>query len=105
MRTTRNSKGFAKVSKAVLTHRTPKLFPFASELQGALADGFAEGLVGRDDVEPFGLRLVLTLQPTNHAQHATPTPRPRVPHLQHLVRAGRNRVLFGNGRAVGVSLL
>jgi len=65
MRAMRQSKGCAEESKAVLTHSTPKLFPLASELQGALADGFAEGLVGRDGVEPFGLRLVLTLQPTS----------------------------------------
>ena len=41
-------------------------FPFAGELQGALADGFAEGLVGGDGVEPFGLRLALVAQEVNH---------------------------------------
>ena len=30
------------------------LFPLAGELQGALADGFAEGLVRREGGEPFG---------------------------------------------------
>ena len=37
----------------------PGLFPFAGELQGALADGFAEGLVRREGGEPFGQRLAL----------------------------------------------
>ncbi len=60
--TKQKSKGCAKESKAVLTHSSPNSFPFAGELQGALADGFAEGLVGGDGVEPFGLRLDLVSQ-------------------------------------------
>ena len=36
---------------------TTHSFPFAGELQGALADGSAEGLVGGEGVEPFGLRF------------------------------------------------
>ena len=62
MRAMRKSKGFAKESKAVLTHSTPKLFPLASELQGALADGFAEGFVGRNGVEPFASPLIWSNQ-------------------------------------------
>ena len=49
--------------------RSPNLrLPIAGELQGALADGFAEGLVGGDDVEPFGLRLALVAQEVNQTQ-------------------------------------
>jgi len=55
----RKPKGCAKNSKAVLTHSTPKPFPFAGKLQGALADGFAEGLVGGEGGETFGLRVDL----------------------------------------------
>ena len=66
------SKGYAKESKAALTHRTPKRFPLASELQGALADGFAEGLIRRDRVEPFGLRFVVVTQEVNQTQSLTP---------------------------------
>jgi len=62
MRAMRQSKGCAKESKAVLTHSTPKLFPLASELQGALADGFAEGFVGRNGVEPFASPLIWSNQ-------------------------------------------
>ena len=41
--------------KAVGTESQPTLrLPFTGELQGALADGVAEGLVGGDGVEPFG---------------------------------------------------
>ena len=69
--TTRKSKGCAKDSKAVLTHSTPKLFPFAGELQGALADGGAEGLVGGDGVEPFGLRFVVVSQEVKQTQGRT----------------------------------
>ena len=47
------------------------LFPIAGELQGALADGFAEGLVGREGVEPFGLRLALVSQEVNQTQGLT----------------------------------
>jgi len=58
MRPMRQSKGCAKESKAVLTHSTPKLFPLASELQGALANGFAEGFVGRNGVEPLAFGVL-----------------------------------------------
>jgi len=58
MRAMRKSKGFAIESKAVLTHSTPKLFPLASELQGALANGFAEGFVGRNGVEPLAFGVL-----------------------------------------------
>ncbi|MCX7418989.1 MAG: hypothetical protein NT013_05550 [Planctomycetia bacterium] len=47
------------------------LFPFAGELQGALADGFADGLVRRDGGEPFGLRLALVTQEVNQTQSFT----------------------------------
>ena len=46
----------------------PGLFPFAGELQGALADGFAEGLVRREGGEPFGLRLALVSREVNQTQ-------------------------------------
>ncbi len=42
--------------------------PIAGELQGALADGGAEGLVGGDGVEPFGLRLVVGSQEVKQTQ-------------------------------------
>ena len=38
--------------------RVPILLPVAGELQGALADWFAEGLVRRDGVEPFALGVL-----------------------------------------------
>ena len=47
------------------------LFPFAGELQGALADGFAEGLVRREGGEPFGLRLALVSQEVRQTQGLT----------------------------------
>ena len=47
------------------------LLPLASELQGALADGDAEGLVGGDGVEPFGLRFVVVSQEVNQTQSLT----------------------------------
>ena len=50
---------------------TTHSFPFAGELQGALADGFAEGLVGGVGVEPFGLRLALVAQEVNQTQGLT----------------------------------
>ena len=50
---------------------TSVLFPLASELQGALADGFAEGLVRREGGEPFGLRLALVAQEVNQTQCLT----------------------------------
>ena len=45
--------------------------PIAGELQGALADGGAEGLVGGDGVEPFGLRFVVGSQDVKQAQGLT----------------------------------
>jgi hypothetical protein len=50
------------------------LFPFAGELQDALADGFAEGLVGGDGVESAvaELRLALVSQEVNQTQRLTP---------------------------------
>ena len=71
MRAKQKSKGCAKDSKAVLTHRTPKLFPFAGDLEGALADGGAEGLVGGDGALPFGLRFVLGSQDVKQTQRLT----------------------------------
>ncbi len=51
---------------------TPNLWlPIAGELQGALADGFAEGLVRREGGEPFGLRLALVSQEVNQTQRLT----------------------------------
>ena len=46
-------------------------FPFAGELQGALADWLSEGLVGGDGVEPFGLRVALVSQELNQTQSLT----------------------------------
>ena len=50
---------------------TTHSFPFAGELQGALADGFAEGLVGGEGVEPFGLWLVVGSQEVKQTQGLT----------------------------------
>ena len=68
------------------------LFPIAGELQGALADEGAEGLVGGDGVEPFGLRLVVGSQDVKQTQRLTlrsqlRSPRPSVPHLHCPIRA------------------
>ena len=43
----------------------------ASELQGVLADGFAEGLVHREADEPSGLRWAMVSQEVNQAQCLT----------------------------------
>ncbi len=48
-----------------------RLLPFAGELQGALADGFAEGLVRREGGETFGLRVALVSQKVNQTQRLT----------------------------------
>ena len=45
--------------------------PLAGELQGALADGGAEGWVGGDGGEPFGLRFVVGSQEVNQTQRLT----------------------------------
>ena len=51
---------------AMRSGRSPNLrLPFAGELQGALADGFAEGLVRREGGEPCGLGLALVSQEVN----------------------------------------
>ena len=68
---TRSSIGCAKDSKAVSSHSTPKLFPFAGKLQGALVDGLTEGLVRRERGEPFGLRLALVSHSGPHAPLVT----------------------------------
>ncbi|MFM9960151.1 MAG: hypothetical protein ACKV2Q_02885 [Planctomycetaceae bacterium] len=49
------------------------LFPFAGELQGALADPpwRTDRLVGRDRVEPGGLGFVLITQEVNQTQCLT----------------------------------
>ncbi len=47
------------------------LFPLAGELQGAVADGFADRLVRRDGVEPFGLGFALVTQEVNQTQCLT----------------------------------
>ena len=62
------------------------LFPIAGELQGALADGFAESLVRREGGEPCGLRVDLGSQEVNQTQRLTlrsqlRSPRPSVSHL------------------------
>src|SRR5712691_7646863 len=69
--------------------RVPMLLPVASELQGAVADGGAEGLVCRGGVEPFGLGLALVTQEVNQTQSLTlrsqfRRPRPRVPQSDRL---------------------
>ena len=51
--------------------RRAQLLPIAGELQGALADGGAEGLVGGEGVEPFGLRLALVTLEVNQTQGLT----------------------------------
>ena len=63
--------GTTQKSKAVLTHRTPKLFPLASELERPLPNRLAERLVGGEGVEPFGLRLALVAQEVNQTQCLT----------------------------------
>ena len=68
---TMTSKGCAKESKAVLTHRTPKLFPLASELERPLPNRLADRLVGGEGVEPFGLRLALVAQEVKQTQGLT----------------------------------
>ena len=45
--------------------------PPAGELEGALADGGAERLVGGDGVEPFGLRFVVGSQEVKQTQGLT----------------------------------
>ena len=52
---------------------TSTLFPIAGELQGALADGVAEGLVGGEGVESAAaeLRLALVAQEVNQTQCLT----------------------------------
>ena len=47
------------------------LFPFAGELEGALADGGAVDWVGGDGVEPFGLRFVVGSQEVKQTQGLT----------------------------------
>ena len=69
--TTLKSKGCAKESKAGLTPRTPKLFPFAGELEGALADWLGEGLVRRDGGETFARGLALGSQTVEQTQGLT----------------------------------
>ena len=63
------------------TTTSARLFPFAGELQGALADGFAEGLVRREGGEPFGLRLALVAQEVNQTQCLTLRSQLRSPRL------------------------
>ena len=62
-------------------------FHSRGELQGALADGFADRLVGRDGGEPGGLRLALVAQEVNQTQSLTlgtqlRRPRSCVPYLR-----------------------
>ena len=45
--------------------------PIASELEGALADWLAEGLVRSDRVESFALRFGLVSQPVDQTQRLT----------------------------------
>ena len=77
---------------------TSALLPFAGKLQGALADGFAEGLVRRKGGEPFGLGLALVTQEVNQTQCLTlrsqlRRPRSCVPHLHRPVVASRHQPL------------
>src|SRR5439155_17835350 len=77
--------------------RSPNLrLPFVGELQGALADGGAEGLVCRDGVEPFGLGLALVSQEVNQTQSLTlcselRRPRPSIPDSQFPIFADRRQ--------------
>ena len=62
----------ARAVHAIRSGRSPNLrLPFAGEFQGALADGFAEGLVRREGGEPFGLRVDLVSQEVNQTQGLT----------------------------------
>ena len=53
--------------------------PLASELQGVLADGFADRLVGRDGGEPGGLGFAPLTREVNQTQCLTLRPQLRRP--------------------------
>ena len=76
--------------------------PIASELQGALADGVAEGLVGGEGVEPFGLRLALVSQDVKQTQGLTRSSQLRQGSGNSEFRIGRratSRVVTANQSA------
>lgn len=52
----------------VFHFRLAVLSPLAEKLQGAFKDGFADGLVGRDLVQPFGPDFALVGQEVDQAQ-------------------------------------
>ena len=64
---------------------TTDSFPFASELHGALADGVADRLVGRDGGEPCRLGLALVSQEVN-----------QTPVARHSCRRRRTGILLQN---------
>ncbi len=79
---------------SVRSPATTELFPFAGELEGALADWLGEGLVRRDGGEPFARGLALGSQTVDQTQGLAlrtqfRSPRPRVPHLHRLIVACR----------------
>ncbi len=68
--------------------------PLAGELQGALTDGFADGLIGGNGGEPFGLGLDSGTQKADQTQRLTlrsqlRCARPRVPHIHDMMDAVR----------------
>ena len=63
--------GCAKVPKLRRAGAPPKLFPFAGELEGALADRFGDGLIGGSGGEPFGFGLPLVTQKADQTQRLT----------------------------------
>ncbi len=76
---------------------TTHSFPFAGELQDALADGFAEGLVGGDGVEPFGLRLALVSQEVNQTQRLTRSSQRRKPRHNEVSRFAKPELVAAFG--------
>ena len=60
------------------------LIPRASELEGALADGFGEGWIGGNGGEPFGLGWALVTQKADQTQRLTLRSQLRTPDPSYL---------------------
>ena len=76
----------------------PGLFPIAGELQGALADGGAEGLVRREGGETFGLRVDLGSQDVMLTQSLTLRISLKLRHSGHSARKRRLLLSFLQSR-------
>ena len=59
---------FSRLEGGVEPPHSRALLPLARELQGPLPDRFADRLVGRDGVEPFGLWSALIPQEVNQTE-------------------------------------